>query len=807
MRARVVLAALAASLLVVPSAQALDRYEIVHGCYALQAPDGKFVAKTADGYAATAGSPSAAEPLRMQATRLGEYLFYGKAADFVATSGSDVVTAAAPSPAADWRVREQGDAFRIDLPSQEKALAVGDGGKLVLANAPAAFRFVATSGCATYPEAELNVSGKPFTGPSRFAETRGFIDPHFHWMAWEFIGGRFHCGRPWHPYGIAEALVDCPDHYPDGSAAVNENVFSYGSPYGTHDVHGWPTFVGWPKADSLTHEGSYYRWVERAWRTGLRMTTVLLVDNAVLCDAYPYKRNPCDEDANIRLQAQDMRDLENYVDAQSGGPGKGWLRIVTDPFQARKVINEGKLAVVLGIESSRLFHCREFNGDYECDRSSIDRNLDAVYKMGVRQMEIVNKFDNALTGVAGDGGNAGTVVNQGNKLETGHYWRMKTCQNLPDDVHDKTQPTTAPGQIYEDPLMTGVVSNYLPTGETPVYPPGPHCNEAGLTPLGQHLIERMIEKGMLFDPDHMSVKARNQALDLVEQHKYSGILSSHSWSTPDAYPRIMKLGGIVTPITGRSESFVQDWRLLRPQAAPKFYYGTGYGSDQNGLHSEPPASGKPRVTYPFKTFDGGTTVDRNKAGERTWDVNTDGWAHYGLMPDWIEDLRKVAGQDIVDDMARGSEAFLQMWERAIGIPAEQCVAKRAKLSARGLGKVRIGSANVKLLRRAGQPVSRRGSAYEFCVSGASTRTVAAALDGKGRVRMIATTARGHRAGGVRPGDRLGGGNGLRVRSASKKRAFVYGVRKGRVRFVAVAPKSLTAKPKRLRAVARAAGLR
>ena len=38
--------------------------------------------------------------------------------------------------------------------------------------------------------------------------------------------------------------------------------------------------------------------------------------------------------------------------------------------------------------------------------------------------------------------------------------------------------------------------------------------------------------------------------------------------------------------------------------------------------------------------------------------------HYGLYPDWVEDLRQVAGSQIVDDMANGAEAYLQMWARA-----------------------------------------------------------------------------------------------------------------------------------------------
>ena len=52
-------------------------------------------------------------------------------------------------------------------------------------------------------------------------------------MAYEFLGGRAHCGRPWHEFGVEKALVDCPDHYPaNGGAAVLENVL-FGEP-GAH---------------------------------------------------------------------------------------------------------------------------------------------------------------------------------------------------------------------------------------------------------------------------------------------------------------------------------------------------------------------------------------------------------------------------------------------------------------------------------------------------------------------------------------------------------------------------------------------
>ena len=91
-------------------------------------------------------------------------------------------------------------------------------------------RFASAPGCATFPEVEVNVTGQPFKGPSPTARVRGFVDDHIHIGAFQFLGGRFHCGRPWSPYGVTVAMQDCADHDPNGSAAVAENFFSAGTP-------------------------------------------------------------------------------------------------------------------------------------------------------------------------------------------------------------------------------------------------------------------------------------------------------------------------------------------------------------------------------------------------------------------------------------------------------------------------------------------------------------------------------------------------------------------------------------------------
>jgi microsomal dipeptidase-like Zn-dependent dipeptidase len=802
-----------------------DRYALANGCYALKSnATGKYAAKGPNSsYGATGGDVAGGEPFRMKATELGAYMLYGKAGDFFGASGDRAVIQPQPDANADWRVTGTDGNFRLTLPDAGKALAVDGAGNLVLVPADGAgdkgiFSFDAAQGCATFPEVETNVTGEPSKGAYPFGETRGLLDGHMHMMAFEFLGGRVHCGKPWDRFGVTVALVDCPDHYGNGAGAVLENTISYGNPARTHDPIGWPTFRDWPAAPSLTHEQSYYKWTERAWRSGLRLYVNLLVDNNALCTVYPLKKNSCNEMDSVRLQAQDLYQLQNYIDAQNGGPGKGWMRIVKTPFEARKVINEGKLAIVMGIEVSRLFDCREFNDVAQCDDPQIDRQLDEVYKLGVRDMELVNKFDNALGGVAGDEGTTGTAVNQANKEETGHYWEMQTCDSLATpDSHDRNQIGTQ-GTGGRDELVGGILNMASPIGAVPVYPDPPHCNAKGLSPLGEHLVRKMMEKKMIIDPDHLSVRARDHLLSIVESQKYSGIISSHSWSTPDAFPRIYKLGGMVTPYAGDSTKFVDAWRKTKPMADPRFYFGFGWGADMNGFghQGNPRGANAPNpVTYPFKSFDGKQTIDKQRSGERVYDINVDGVAHYGLYPDWLEDLRKLAGNEIVNDMARGPEAYLQMWERADGVPAASCVQSRVKFLRTGFTRMRLGDTPEKLLRRAGQPASRPGRAWSYCSGRGDGGTVTPILDANGKLGVIVSAARFHRSAGIGPGarsSRLRGrkfkrfGRGVYVRSAGRGSQFVYVVKKGRVTHAGVASKAAARSPKVLRDYLAQAGL-
>lgn len=679
------------------------RYAIANGCYRL-----------------TRGS----EPLYYKPTKLGSYLLYDHGRRFLDASGggSDRSKADSASGSTVWTARMRGT--RMTFRHGHTVLRHGKTTRFLMTR---------TRGCTHYPESQVDVSGRPFAGVTPYQEVRGYLDAHTHGQAWEFLGGSAHCGRPWHRFGVDHALVDCPDHQ-TGTNPLE--AFLSGRP--THDPVGWPTFKDWPAPDSLTHEGTYYKWIERSWRGGQRLFVNLLVENNQLCMIYPLHRNAkyakCKDMPSLHRQARDMYQMQNYIDAQWGGPGKGWYRIVKNPFQARRVINEGKLAVVMGIETSVPFGCTFKAGPQGdtpagvCTPRHIQRQLDTVRRWGVRQMELVNKFDNALAGVAGDNGSTGAVVNQANFKETGTYWDMQHCDDAETGVHDKDQYAAPDFNSEQQDAFFGAIEQLYGTANTapPVYPPPHHCNSRGLTTLGEDTIRGLARRHMIFDPDHMSVAARQSSLDQLEQMHYPGVVSSHSWSTVDAYPRIYRLGGFIAPYAGDSTGFVDKWRAHLGWADPRYYFGFGYGADINGLgaQGDPRGAGVPNpVTYPF-TGMGGVTVRKQHAGKRVYDINKDGVAQYGLYPDWLQDLRKIAdasaqhdGGAIFEDMSRGPEAYLQMWERAEGIAADSCRnPELRKPVSRVRDLIHAGMTTRQVMERVGQPYTRLGRTFGFCAT-------------------------------------------------------------------------------------------
>ncbi len=528
-----------------------------------------------------------------------------------------------PGPKAEWRISR----------TPRGLLSV----RSVASGAPLSgsgfFRVRRATGCRRFPEAQIGGRGAPAKG-----SLSGWADVHMHITADGRGGGLVISGEPFNRFGITEALGrDADVHGPQGSLDVTGNLLRSGNPVGTHDTGGWPAFGGWPSAGTLTHQQLYWRWLQRAWLSGMRLIVAQTVEDATLCRIEPRRSHDCDETAAIEAQIRQLRELEEYVDAQYGGAGRGWFRIVTGPAEAARVVRAGKLAVLIGIESSDLFGCSQRLGQAACTRADIDASIARYKKLGVRTAFLAHWVDNALSGAALEDGAKGQFISA-----------MQVEQN---GTPFRTGPCPSPEQ-----------------GEEEVPGAGRSCNQQGLNELGVYAVHQLMDAQILIEADHMSEGARVALLDIAEQRRIP-IVSSHTntgglWTRAEL-KRLYALGGFATARAAGGAAELPERLLSFAQDQVRGPVGVALGTDTGGFANLPgPAGGGRRLTYPFRSFDGKVQFTRQRTGTRTFDLNADGVAHYGLMPDLLALIgEQPRGQEALAVLFRSTASFLDTWRR------------------------------------------------------------------------------------------------------------------------------------------------
>jgi microsomal dipeptidase-like Zn-dependent dipeptidase len=517
---------------------------------------------------------------------------------------------------------------------------------------------------------------------------RGYADIHVHMFANLAFGGAVLAGAPYHPsQGIGGALG--PDYGTDlpvvGSAGeavpapclptsllydhcgrnllhgdhvgLIDDPMGTGTSDGTRSFFGAPIFSGWPTWHSTTHQQVYYRWLERAFRGGLRLMTMLAVNNEEACNLSRHLRSATCKDSmpGIDQQLDAARAFQTWLDAQPGG---GWFKIVETPDEAEQTIRAGKLAVVLGIEVDTLFGCR-FNNT--CTPESVAAEVDRYYAKGVRHIFPTHDFD---------GGFAGTAL----------FIPLLNTANL-----------VIEGQLYDGEPCPGVSDLYL------------GCNKKGLSEkLGAPLINKLMDKGMLIDIDHMSHKAIGETFTIAKARGGYPLMVGHGlfaeehaagknrherMRTPAELETLRELGGVVSVMTQdqmehepdckhSSRSFAKnlvyavdkmggpvplgsDFNGMAPHVGPR------YGDDACGGSSAQRAKemAKPELAYPF-TLPGFGTFSKQVTDQRTFDFNTDGLAHIGLEPDLIADLMLEVQPAYIEQMMHSAKAYVDAWRRA-----------------------------------------------------------------------------------------------------------------------------------------------
>lgn len=685
------------------------RYDLANHCYVLKSAANGYVKRDGAGYSATAASPADAEPFYMKPTALGRYLFHAHDSVVLSTDGSGVGSLEQPEDGSDWTVDTTAPGrYVVTSGSAGQALATDSAGKLVMASAPETFSFVPATGCTAYPELSTDSVGDTYKGKGVNQPVVGFAEVHTHMaMGHEMSDGTGNVGpaaggvlygQMYNRFGAPKALENCEAYHGPNGIQDPEALILDLTPLTLHDTKGWPDFVDWPGNVSQLHQAMYYKWVERAYKAGLRVMVSEGTNIAALCEVariYATTINPqalsydCNDMSLGINQVKYLKTLEGYVDAQEGGPGKGWFRIVGDPAQARQVINDGKLAVVPGLEFSNLFNCtsRSVLGVGEqvgCTREDIDRQVDEVWDLGVRELFPYHDVDSAL---GGTGIFNGDVLNLVGFWGTGHFWQTYDC---PEGGEGETyfysagaNMTTAIPGTGNDPL-TQIVLGTL-NGTVPLYPAGKRqCNARGMTELGRYVVQKLMDKKFIIDIDHAELSIKQDMIDMAKaQTPTYPLISAHGGHGGISLQQakdILDLGGLIYPFKPNGKGhmeFIQKLKPIWPAGKPM---AVGYGMDANGIadRAGPRGAGSKPVEYPFTLFKGSDwgpqfagfqplifKLQTVPESGKTWNIDEVGTAHYGMVADYVEEIRLEGGKEGLDALYNSAEAYLQMWEKTV----------------------------------------------------------------------------------------------------------------------------------------------
>ncbi len=516
---------------------------------------------------------------------------------------------------------------------------------------------------------------------------------------------------------------------------------------------------GWPNHTTRLHQQMHIDWIRRAHQGGMRLM-VAQAGNTELFGLVGGNQ----QDIRVLLQQQ-LEWMRRFV-----WDNRDILEIAESAGEARRIVSNGKMAVVLGIEMVTI--------DRLLDRSRPDPYADLAERlrqMGLRHIYPIHNTDNSFGGTAIYNG----LFNLNNYYLNGSLWQVRDgtrhgidpgMQFLPANVHTKLRAEILGAEYDFWPALMRAVTGFgeahiggwtlnlgnlirdVDAASREYAKARGHVNARGLENAGERFIVEMMRRGLIVDIDHSSILARQRIVDLAgrfcDDRGCYPLTSSHTnfqemhqkpnetMTLPDEVDRLRELGGMVNPVSSldpdmklgpdvrrggarRCAESSTAWLEAYQYAVRKMGgRGVGFGSDFNGFLPTPrPRFGGegclPATNYQPTTFDGdpgsgvryshytgGMTPDSSRlfqrtpdgsqhyamgfgmtdqmsirqnqppleasrSGGRVFDVNIDGAAHIGMLPDFFQDVYNQSGDiGLFKPLLGSAESYIRMWENA-----------------------------------------------------------------------------------------------------------------------------------------------
>ena len=459
------------------------------------------------------------------------------------------------------------------------------------------------------------------------------------------------------PATIGELAMSVPlvgGLFQGGGAFLGEEIGKVPGSDGDTGLHtdrtgGFPDFRGFPRWDTIAHQQAWEGHLEQAWKAGLRLEVISAVSFNWLCEALPdenVERPQCDEMDDVFVQLEQAHAFAERTE---------WAEIALSAGDARRIIGEGKLALVLSVEASHLLGT---DGDWR-------EGFEKLYDMGVRTLQPVHQLDNRFAGAAPH-----------NPIH--HIFQYaETC--------------------HVDTDCPIGLSDGKPGGVTLGFDLNAECkNVVGLRDEGRELLATMMERGMLIDAAHLSERSVKDLYEMAKENDFYPFYLSHGHfremllpskqveekTTPWWVAKMLReTGGIFGMRTapdevssyddadvsndchGSSKSFAQ----YLAYATDGLGVDVAFGADFNGfIQQTRPRFGPDAcsASFPEEQQCQAEAEELTSAPPLGTDFDDLGLAHTGLLIDLVDDLDQL-GAD-TRGLRSSADAFVQMWERAEG---------------------------------------------------------------------------------------------------------------------------------------------
>ena len=488
-----------------------------------------------------------------------------------------------------------------------------------------------------------------------------------------------------------------------------------------------------PSRNSFSHLRYSTEWIKEAFDppkdkpqdTRMKIMVAFAVESEAMCQQL-YEANEGGGGAGGKgygcSKGDSLKSLERQINAIKAwvSTNKSWMQIAYSGSEARQIVNNGKLAIILGVEADYAFGA-------ENKRFDPVKRLDRYHEMGVRTFYLAHKINSRLAGAdiykpgSTDPGKAirtmqalaGCFYFDDNVapyplIMGGHNYCQNNCGNnhfkdnkLLDKCNAKMGDISEANlaayiKLYGNGAFNGFKIYPLPPGfkgkkgGSDVID-GVERNNLGLSHDGERVVRAAMLKGMIVNIDHVSSKARKEIYDISRNdfgsyplnalhnnpnerltgkdkaHEYDFDKKERLWVRDTGgffgvrvgpfHSKPYKKSGVTAECKGTATETAKLIAFLLDEGQ-RVGYSLDYATTTEGFHS--------RTYAKCQSGQGNKNMGPDVMHQYNARHVTDGLSHIGMMPMVHKEFENVGLKKryLKKLKNNGAEQFVAMWERS-----------------------------------------------------------------------------------------------------------------------------------------------